>query len=334
MSQINFTKMHGAGNDFIVIDCHQTPNAKQLSPNQLRALANRRFGIGADQILMVEAAQTSDADFRYRIFNADGEEVEHCGNGARCFAKFVYNKGLIKHKTIRAEVMHGIVVMTINDNDNVRVAVSTPSFTPYDIPFLSEGLVSYEYQQCSIWCIPFSSFSHNSNEIKVFKEKNRVDLKSLNNETLLTHSLNEKPLSDLNHTIDFAVTNLGNPHISILCKDIMQANIASLSDLLAKQTYFPAGINVGFFEILDSNTINCRVYERGAGETLACGTGACAAAITGMKLGLLNSKVSVLMPGGNLIVEWESESSPLAAVYLTGPAVEVYSGQIDLSALA
>jgi diaminopimelate epimerase len=274
---IEFTKMHGLGNDFVVIDAiHQSV---ALSPEQLRHIANRNFGIGCDQILLVEKATQAQADFRYRIFNADGGEVEQCGNGARCFARFVRNKGLTDKEEITVETMNGLLVLTIQPDLQVTVNMGVPDFTPAAIPFKTP-------QQAQHY------------ELRVADQ-------------LLT----------------IGAVSLGNPHAVTRVDDIHAAPVASLGPLIEQHAAFPQRVNAGFMQVNSPNSISVRVYERGAGETLACGSGACAAMVVGRLWGLLEETVHVRLTGGTLIINWPGEGQP---VMMTGPAEFVFEGSIEL----
>ncbi|AKH37529.1 MULTISPECIES: diaminopimelate epimerase [Nitrosomonas] len=275
--KIKFTKMHGLGNDFVVID--GINQAISLTPENIRWLADRHFGVGCDQVLLVEKA-TNNADFRYRIFNADGGEVEQCGNGARCFVRFVYDHSLTKKKEIRVETASGLIFPRLESDGEVTVNMGIPTFEPADIPFLAE--------------------KHD-----------------------LTYTL------DINNKqIEISVVSIGNPHAVQIVSDIEDAAVSTEGRLIESHPRFPQRVNAGFMQIIDPHHIKLRVYERGAGETLACGTGACAAVITGIARGLLASKVKVSTHGGNLWVQWEGKNQP---VFMTGPAVTVFEGVTELS---
>jgi diaminopimelate epimerase len=266
---IYFTKMHGLGNDFALID--NIDGDVSLSADEIRKLSDRRFGIGFDQLLMVESASSKDADFRYVIFNADGSEVNQCGNGARCFALYIQKKNLSYKNPLSVETNAGIMVLTVNSDDSVRVEMGEPNFLPSKIP------------------------------INVVKE-------------------------DLEYIVEgFKVGSLsiGNPHAVLILDDISDINSTALT--IQSSSYFPEGVNVGFMKILSKDEIQLRVVERGAGETLACGSGACAAVIYGIRLGLLNSKVKVRLNGGDAMVEYDGKK-----VYLSGPGEFVYEGSINL----
>jgi len=271
-----FTKMHGLGNDFVLIDCvNQSVN---LSLEKLRNLANRRLGIGCDQILLIEKTE-SDADFRYRIFNSDGGEVEQCGNGARCLVSYVYNKGMTQKKEISVETLGGIIFPKLEINGEVTVNMGTPKFEPKEIPFVAD-------------------------------------------KRMLTYLLevNEKQ-------IEFSILSMGNPHAVQVVEDINQSPVLVEGSLIESHSRFPKHVNAGYMQIVNREHINLRVYERGAGETLSCGTGACAAVVAGITRGLLDSRVTVSTTGGNLSICWEGDNNP---VWMTGPTVSVFDGEIEL----
>jgi len=268
---INFTKMQGLGNDFIVID--NIEGNVCLSTEEIRQLSDRRFGIGFDQLLMVESASTRDVDFRYVIFNADGSEVSQCGNGARCFALYLQKKELTNKNTITVETNSGNMVLTINRDKSVRVEMGKPNFIPSEIPFITQTQA-------------------------------------------IEYSLESQKMG---------VLSIGNPHAIIILKDIYGENIEAIATRLQNSDYFPESVNVGFMQILSRNEINLRVIERGVGETLACGSGACAAVIHGIQLGLLENGVEVQLKGGSAFVEYNGDSA-----YLSGPGEFVYEGMVNL----
>ena len=271
-----FTKMHGLGNDFVLIDC--VNQSVSLSLEQLRNLANRRLGIGCDQILLIERTE-SGADFRYRIFNSDGGEVEQCGNGARCLVSYVYDKGMIQKKEISVETLGGIIFPKLEINGEVTVNMGPPKFEPKEIPFIA-------------------------------------------NKRMLTYLLdvNEKK-------IEFSILSMGNPHAVQIVEDINHLPILAEGSLIESHPRFPKNVNAGYMQIVNREHINLRVYERGAGETLSCGTGACAAVVAGITRGLLDSKVTASTTGGNLSICWKGGSNP---VWMTGPAISVFDGEIEL----
>jgi len=275
--QLKFTKMHGLGNDFVVIDSTRVPFA--LDPVVLHRLADRRFGVGCDQILVVEQPRTAEADFNYRIFNADGGEVQSCGNGARCFARFVRDKGLTNKLEIRVETAAGIIVPRIRPDGLVTVDMGVPEFEPRNIPFQADRRApTYRLQVGS--------------QLRTIR-----------------------------------AVSIGNPHAVQVVESIDSAPVASEGPLIEAHERFPERVNAGFMQIVDRHAIRLRVYERGAGETLACGTGACAAAAAGIAGGLLDSPVRVSTRGGDLEIEWAGEGS---SVIMTGPACTVFEGEIEL----
>lgn len=274
---LKFSKMHGLGNDFVVIDAINQPVA--LSPEQARFIADRHFGVGCDQLLLVENSTLSGVDFRYRILNADGSEVEQCGNGARCFARFVRNNGLSDKNSIVVETAKGMITLHLVENDLVRVDMGIPRLNPSEIPFTAEKqAVNYTIE---------------------------VDGESLS----------------------VGVVSMGNPHVVIRVDDIEQAPVEQLGPLLESHPRFPNRVNVGFMQVLTPQQIRLRVYERGAAETLACGSGACAAVVAGRVQGWLDEQVTVNLPAGELIIQWPAEG---ASVQMTGPAVEVFEGSINI----
>jgi diaminopimelate epimerase len=282
--KLKFTKMHGAGNDFVVIDAiNQTVAFK---PEQWRQLADRRFGIGADQILVVEKSGSADVDFRYRIFNADGGEVEQCGNGARAFAKFVTDKGLTNKRQIRVETMSGIIAPSLEEDGRITVDMGRPILVPAQVPFDSLGLYSHQDHQAAVW-----------------------------------------PLDVNGKTTDIVVVSMGNPHAVQIVADADAAPVSLDGPAIENHPRFPRRVNAGFMQIVDRNHIRLRVYERGAGETLACGTGACAAVVAGMQMGRLDSPVNVSTRGGELSIAWGGDIEP---VMLTGPAEQVFEGVVEI----
>ncbi len=269
--QLQFTKMQGAGNDFVVIDATRQPFA--LDPAQLRRLGDRRFGVGCDQILVVEAADGPDHDFRYRIFNgADGSEVEHCGNGARCFVRFVHERGLSTKTEIRVRTVNARLSLTLKPDGRVRVDMGPPRFEPEQLPFVDTGA---------------------------------PELAGL------------------------ALVSMGNPHAVLRVDDVDQAPVQAFGQRLQALSAFPKSVNVGFVQVLDRGHARLRVYERGAGETLACGTGACAAVVAGIRAGWFDAAVEVEARGGRLRIEWDQTVAG-GSVFMTGPAETVFEGTIEL----
>ena len=282
--KLNFTKMHGAGNDFIVIDAiNQSVN---LTTEQWQQLADRRFGVGADQILVVEKSHTEGIDFRYRIFNSDGGEVEQCGNGARAFVKFVVDKGLTDQRQIRVETMAGVIAPKLEDDGRITVNMGAPIFTPSLVPFDNSSLQSSQQHDAALWPL------------------------EVNGKTMLV-----------------AVLSMGNPHAVQIVPDADKAEVGLDGPVIENHPRFPRRVNAGFMQIVDRHHIRLRVYERGAGETLACGTGACAPVVTGIQMGLLDTPVAVTTRGGVLSIAWDGDNSP---VLLTGPAMNVFEGSIDI----
>lgn len=282
--KLRFTKMHGAGNDFVVIDAiNQTVN---LTSDQWRDIASRRFGIGADQILVVERPTMPGVDFRYRIFNADGGEVEQCGNGARAFVKFVVEKGLTEYREIRVETMSGVIRPRLEDDGRITVDMGAPIFDTGRVPFDPVGIASQQQKTATLWKLPIGS-----------------------------------------HLRDFVVLSMGNPHAVQVVPDVDTAPVDEEGPLIENHPCFPRRVNAGFMQVMSRQRIRLRVFERGAGETLSCGTGACAAVVAGIQLGLLDSPVAVATRGGELSIAWDGEQ---ASVMLTGPAVSVFEGTIDI----
>jgi len=274
---VSFSKMHGLGNDFVVMDTiHQSIN---LDADQIRFIANRRLGIGCDQLLLVEKPQSAEAEFRYRIFNADGLEVEQCGNGARCFARFVLDRGLTQSRQIPVETQSGLILLTMEQDGHVTVNMGVPSLAPESLPFVAD-------QQAANY-----------------------------------------PLEVDGDEFSIAAVSMGNPHAVLRVDDIDRAEVEQLGPKIENHLRFPNRVNVGFMQIVSKDAINLRVYERGAGETLACGTGACAAVVAGQVQGWLDNIVTVSLPGGELVIRWLGGDNPL---YMTGPATHVFEGNIEL----
>lgn len=275
--KLRFTKMHGIGNDFVVFDA--ISQKVDLSAEQLRFVANRRFGIGCDQILFVERRQSEDVDFRYRIFNADGSEVEQCGNGARCFMRFVHDQGMTNKDVVTVETATGRIKLYLESDGQVRVNMGVPIFEPEQIPFQAE----------------------------------RRELRY--------------SLEVAGETYRIGAVSMGNPHAILQVDDIEKADVVRLGPLIETHARFPKHVNAGFMQVVEPNHIRLRVYERGTGETLACGTGACAAVAVGRAQGLLDELVKVSLLGGNLIIVWQGPEQP---VWMTGPASTVFEGSIEL----
>ncbi len=277
MIKLKFTKMHGAGNDFVVID--GVRQQVYLAPEQLRFLADRHFRVGCDQILLVERSQNDEADFRYRIFNADGGEVEQCGNGARCFVRFVHDHKLTARREIIVETKSGLISPRLEEDGRVTVNMGEPIFEPARIPFESDS-----------------------------------------------HAVIQS-LEVAGQSLQITAVSMGNPHAVQVVEDVEKADVAMLGPLIESHPRFPRRVNAGFMQVVDRGHIRLRVYERGSGETLSCGTGACAAAVSGMQRGLLDSTVQVATHGGVLTISWEGQGRP---VMMTGPAMSVFEGEINL----
>jgi diaminopimelate epimerase len=275
--QLKFTKMQGTGNDFVVIDA--LSRSLSLSPEQIRQISDRHFGVGCDQLLLVEASTRADAEFRYRIYNADGGEVEQCGNGARCFARFVSDQGLTRSREIAVETAGGLIRLILEDDGQVTVDMGVPDFAPSSLPFDAEGIAE-------------------SYDIVVNGEKYAI-----------------------------GAVSVGNPHAVLLVDSVADAPVLTLGAALENHPRFGQRVNVGFMEIVDRQRIRLRVFERGVGETLACGTGACAAVAIGIRNHLLDHQVVAELRGGELNIRWNGEGSSLL---MTGPAQTVFQGQIEL----
>ncbi len=283
--RLKFTKMQGAGNDFVVLDA--TAGPIELSTERLRALGDRRFGVGADQILVVERTATAGVDFRYRIFNgASGEEVEQCGNGARCFVRYVVDKGLSDKTAIRVETMNKQLELRLQPDGRVTVDMGAPVFEPAQVPFDGSGLQPRHVAGHELW-----------------------------------------PLDAQGETIEIAAVSMGNPHAVQVVRDVDAAPVETLGPLVERHPRFPRRVNAGFMQVVDPGHIRLRVYERGAGETLSCGSGACAAVVAGIRQGLLGPVVDVDTRGGRLTIEWQGDGHP---VRMTGPAATVFEGEIEL----
>ena len=283
--KLRFTKMHGAGNDFVVLDATQAPLA--LTAEQHRRLGDRRFGVGADQILVVEKSTTPGVDFRYRIFNGgSGDEVEQCGNGARCFVRYVLDKGLTDKRTVRVETMNTLLELRAQPDGRVTVDMNAPVFELERVPFDARGLRPREVNGFALW-----------------------------------------PLDVAGQGVEVAVLSMGNPHAVQLVDDVERAPVASQGPLIEHDEHFPRRVNAGFLQIVARDHVRLRVFERGAGETLACGTGACAAVVAGIRLGRLDARVEVEARGGRLTIEWAGGD---AHVFMTGPAQTVFEGEIEL----
>ena len=283
--QLSFSKMQGAGNDFVVIDATRAP--LQLSAEQMRHLGDRRFGIGADQILVVEPSDTPGVDFRYRIFNNSGDEVEHCGNGARCLVRFVHDKGLSAKTTLRVETVNNLLELHLQRDGRVTVDMNRPVFALAQLPFDASGLQSRAMSGFELWPLALADASE----------------------------------------VEVALLSMGNPHAVQIVADVDAAPVATRGPQVERHPRFPRKVNAGFMQVLARGEIRLRVHERDAGETLACGTGACAAVVAGIRLGLLDHRVEVQTRGGRLAVEWAGGN---ASVLMTGPAETVFEGTIEL----
>ena len=282
--KLKFTKMHGAGNDFVVIDAIN--QQVDFTPDQWKRLADRRFGVGADQMLVVEKPHTTGVDFRYRIYNADGGEVEQCGNGARAFVKFVTDKRLTDKRVIRVETMSGVIEPKMEADGRITVDMGAPILEPVRVPFDASGLKGKSEGADTLW-----------------------------------------PLEINGRTTWLSVVSMGNPHAVQVVDAVQTAAVHLDGPVIENHARFPRRVNAGFMQIVDRQSIKLRVFERGAGETLACGTGACAAVVAGIRRGLLDSPVKVSTLGGELSIAWAGNGTP---VLLTGPAVSVFEGEIEI----
>ncbi len=287
--QIRFTKMQGAGNDFVVLD--ETTGPLGLSAAQYRFLADRHFGVGADQILTVRPAPAPGLDFEYVIHNADGGEVEQCGNGARCFARYVRDKGLTQKDTIRVQTLAGVIAPRLTPDGRVTVDMGCPQFDPARVPFDAAGLVPVSQGSGKKWPLELAGQAPEASVL-------------------------------------IAVVSMGNPHAVQLVDNVDTAPVLQAGPLIERHIRFPQRVNAGFMQIVDRSHVRLRVYERGAGETLACGTGACAAVAAGIRLGLLDTCVDVQTRGGLLTIAWSGQEAD--SVFMTGPATTVFEGQIDI----
>jgi diaminopimelate epimerase len=306
--KVKFTKMQGAGNDFVVLD--ETRGLLNLSVAQYQFLANRHFGVGADQILSVRSAPegAKDIDFSYAIRNNDGSEVEHCGNGARCFVRFVRDQGLTTKDVIKVQTMNRVLELRATPDGQVTVNMGAPQFEASSLPFYSAGL---DVQQKGLAQV----FSLDLDENRSKKALN-MPLTGVNNALVAIKSI-----------VNIAIVSMGNPHAVQLVDDVDTADVEQIGPLVSKHARFPRGVNAGFMQIVNRGQVKLRVYERGAGETLACGTGACAAVVAGIQQGLLDSRVKVETLGGALTIEWLSGTSP---VMMTGPATKVFESEIEI----
>jgi diaminopimelate epimerase len=290
--KLRFTKMHGAGNDFIVLNGIDQ-DLSDVTREQWQKLAHRQLGIGADQILLVEKATRPDADFRYRIFNADGGEVEQCGNGSRCFVRFVLDQGLSTKNPLRVEVAHTILTLKSHEDGQIEVDMGAPIFEHSKIPFIANGLASKQEFHEMLYALPIKTPAPHDSWI--------------------------------------GVVSMGNPHAIQIVGDIESAPVLEEGVSIEKDPAFPNRVNAGYMQVLNRNAIKLRVFERGAGETLACGTGACAAVVSGIRRGLLDSPVKVSTRGGDLLIAWGGIVNEVAQpVIMTGPAVTVFEGETSI----
>jgi diaminopimelate epimerase len=297
--KIRFSKMHGAGNDFVVID--GVRQVIELTTEQWQFLANRNFGVGADQILLVEKPSQADVDFNYRIFNANGGEVEHCGNGARCFVRFVNEQGLSNKSQLRVKTVNGVLTLNRIDESRVQVDMGEPIFDYGKLPFTPKTLISAKQGDETLWALPLD---------------------------YATDSLGSAaPVQ-----VHASVVSMGNPHAVIEVPQAAIFPVSSVGPAVQARPEFPAGVNVGFMQIINRQKIALRVYERGSGETIACGTGACAAVVSGIRRGLLDRTVSVSTRGGELEIQWlpQNHSNLANRVLMTGPTQTVFTGEIDI----
>ncbi|QWE10528.1 diaminopimelate epimerase [Polynucleobacter sp. es-EL-1] len=289
---LRFTKMHGAGNDFIVLN-GINQDLSEITREQWQKLAHRQFGIGADQILLVEKATRPDADFRYRIFNADGGEVEQCGNGSRCFVRFVLDQGLSNQNPLRVEVAHTVLTLKSHEDGQVEVDMGAPIFEHKQIPFDAEGLATKQEFHEMLYALPIATPAPHDSWI--------------------------------------GVLSMGNPHAVQVVGDVDSAPVLEEGPSVENHSAFPKRVNAGYMQIINRNEVKLRVYERGAGETLACGTGACAAVVSGIRRGLLDSPVKVHTRGGDLQIAWGGMINEVAQpVIMTGPAVTVFEGETSI----
>ena len=288
--RLRFTKMQGAGNDFVVLDATRAP--VELSAARVRALADRRFGVGADQVLVVGPGPAPGIDFGYRIFNASGEEVEHCGNGARCFLRYVRERGLTTQRVVRVQTVNRLLELRERDDGRVSVDMGAPVFEPARVPFDPTGLAGRgpAAPQFALWPLVLPDGSE----------------------------------------VEVAVLSMGNPHAVQRVDDVDTAPVGRVGPLVETHPRFPQRVNAGFLQVLARDHVRLRVFERGAGETLACGTGACAAVVAGIRLGWLDAEVEVDTRGGRLGIAWDGARDLAAPVLMTGPAQTVFEGEIEL----
>jgi diaminopimelate epimerase len=312
--KIKFTKMQGAGNDFVVLD--ETRGRLNLSVAQYQFLANRHFGVGADQILSVRVApeNSKDIDFSYAIHNNDGSEVENCGNGARCFVRFVQDQGLTTKNVIKVQTMNSVLELKATADGQVTVDMGAPQFEASSLPFEPAGL---EVQQKGLAQVFLLDLSENES-----KNASNIPLAGVFIASTAIKSI-------VKNVASIAIVSMGNPHAVQLVDDVDTAEVEQIGPLVSKHARFPRGVNAGFMQILNRGQVKLRVYERGAGETLACGTGACAAVVAGIRQGLLDSSVQVTTRGGLLQIDWAGGD---ASVMMTGPATKVFESEINIPA--
>ena len=290
--RVRFTKMQGAGNDFVVLD--ETGGRLGLSAAQYRFLADRHFGVGADQILSVRPAPSATVDFEYVIHNADGGEVEHCGNGARCFVRYVRDKGLTTLNPVRVQVRNGEISLSLNEDGRVTVDMGAPVFDLARVPFDRKGQMPQPMGGFERWALPLPG----------------------------------------GEVAPVSVLSMGNPHAVLLVDNVDSAPVLAWGAQIEQHAQFPSRVNAGFLQVVDRSRVRLRVFERGVGETLACGTGACAAVVAGIRLGLLDAEVDVETRGGRLSIGWQDNAAHDAPVFMTGPATSVFDGEIDVPELA
>jgi diaminopimelate epimerase len=306
--KIKFTKMQGAGNDFVVLD--ETRGRLNLSLAQYQFLANRHFGVGADQILSVRAAPegSNDIDFSYAIHNNDGSEVENCGNGARCFVRFVRDQGLTDKSVIKVQTMNRVIELRATPDGQVTVDMGAPQFEPSSLPFESAGLEAQPKGLAQVFSLDLGENSE--------KYASNMPLAGLYID-----------YTAIKNIVNIAIVSMGNPHAVHIVDDVEAFDVAHIGPLVSKHARFARGVNAGFMQIVNRGQVKLRVYERGAGETLACGTGACAAVVAGIRQGLLDTSVQVSTHGGLLQIDWAGGAAP---VMMTGPATKVFDSEIDI----
>jgi diaminopimelate epimerase len=306
--KVKFTKMQGAGNDFVVLD--ETRGRLNLSEAQYQFLANRHFGVGADQILSVRAAPegSKGIDFSYAIHNNDGSEVENCGNGARCFVRFVRDQGLTDKNVIKVQTMNRVIELRETKNGQVTVDMGAPQFEPSSLPFEPAGLDSQQKGLAQVFLLDLSE--------NTSKNASNMPIAGVNT-----------ALTAIKSIVNITIVSMGNPHAVQLVDDVDTADVEHIGPLVSKHPHFPRGVNAGFMQIVNRGQVKLRVYERGAGETLACGTGACAAVVAGIRQGLLDASVQVSTRGGMLQIDWAGGE---ASVMMTGPATKVFESEIEI----